>query len=115
MSNPARLTDQYDLRAFDHASPAFSIEASRAPRRLMVDTIDPCMNRVALLETADGTKPSEEATAAFSKWLPWIVDRASKIGCWKMPLITCSDLGEVVCEWWQNNRKITFYFGSGPT
>jgi hypothetical protein len=114
MSNPARLTDDYDLRAFDHGSPAFSIEASHAPvSRLIVDTIDQCMNRVAVLETPEGTQPSEEAIATCAKWLPLIVDRACKIGCWEMPHITCSDQGEVVCEWWQNNRKITFYFGQG--
>ena len=112
MSNHARLTDDYDLRAFDHGSPVFSIEASRAPAsRLLVDTIDQCMNRVPLLKTPEGALPSEEAIATFSKWLPMIVDRACKIGRWEMPHITCSDQGEIVCEWWQNDKKITLYFG----
>ena len=38
-------------------------------------------------------------------------ERAIKLGSWTTPLITLSEAGEVVFEWWHNNKKITFYFG----
>ncbi|WP_315757958.1 hypothetical protein [Bradyrhizobium sp. SZCCHNRI2007] len=113
MTNAARLGLGYELVGASYPSPAFSKEAEQSPlhRRMIEATFEQCLNQIPVLETPDGIRPSQDAISAFSKWLPRLFDRALKIGRWAIPHITCSDQGEIVCEWWEGQRKLTIYFG----
>jgi len=113
-SHAARLTGDQNLSTFFESSPAFSAEANQhvLPRYAEI-ALDQCMNKIAALAMTADPRPSEAAINSFSQWLPLIFARACKVGGWASPHITCSELGEIVCEWWQNHKKITLYFGDG--
>lgn len=111
MSNAAHLIAEYDVQALDHGSPAFSAETARSPSRSMMNGIELCLNQIATLKTEENIRPSNSAIASFATWLPLIFDRAYRLGRWDIPHITCSDQSEIVCEWWNGERKLTIYFG----
>lgn len=112
-SHAARLTGDQNLSTFFESSPAFSLEAKQhvLPRYADI-ALDQCMNKIAALAMTADTRPTERAISLFSQWLPLIFDRACKVGGWASPHITCSELGEIVCEWWKGEHKLTIYFGN---
>jgi hypothetical protein len=115
-SHAARIIGDHTPSTFLEGSPVFSAEAQkRGLPRLAEIALDQCMNKIAELAMSADPPPTEVAANVFSEWLPRIFDRGCKVGGWAPPHITCSDLGEIVCEWWKGEHKLTIYFGdNGP-
>ena len=57
-------------------------------------------------ERAHAAAPTGAESQA-SKWLP----KFALPDGWTSPHITRSEVGEVVCEWWHAEKKLTVYFG----
>jgi hypothetical protein len=66
---------------------------------------------VAELIAQPECKPSNSAVDLASMWLPLIVSRTAKLGGWRSPHMTSTEQGEIVCEWWRSDKKLTVYFG----
>jgi hypothetical protein len=77
------------------------------------DAVDLEYRKIAGLFSADDDIPSDGAVLSATQFLPIIVARASKLGCWVSPHMTVSESGEVVFEWWRGAKKVTLYFGDG--
>jgi hypothetical protein len=69
--------------------------------------------KIRTLTSDAGTSPTEPAINSALSTLGILFGRAVKLGRWSSPHITLSENNEVVFEWWQKNKKITFYFGDG--
>jgi len=102
---------------FANGSPVVSPEASQAcplPPFSMID-IDQGMNKLANLMQSASRVPTQRAVELASEWLYLTFDRASKLGGWRRPHISSTEAGEVVFEWWHNERNLTLYFSDdGP-
>jgi hypothetical protein len=80
----------------------------------MID-IDQGMNKIANLMQGASRVPTQRAVDLASEWLYLTFDRANKLGGWRRPHISSTEAGEVVFEWWRNERNLTLYFGDdGP-
>lgn len=56
--------------------------------------------------------PSENTIAKSLNWLNEEYDEIFNYGLfWRQPAISLSADGEVVFEWWSNNKKLTIYIG----
>jgi hypothetical protein len=89
--------------------------ASTAANEIMMARQPPRPERelasVAELLMQPENVPTERSIELASRWLPLIVVRASKLSGWRTPHITSSEQGEIVCEWWRKEKKLTIYFG----
>jgi hypothetical protein len=70
------------------------------------------MRKIQTLSSDSGV-PSEVAVTSALQILNSLFERAVKLGSWSSPHITLSENNEIVFEWWQGRKKITFYFGNG--
>jgi len=68
--------------------------------------------KIAELLIRPEAQPSSNALKNALLFLENLLDRAMKLGSWSSPHITLSEAGEIVFEWWQNDKKITLYFGN---
>lgn len=78
------------------------------------------LDRLAVLAPDWDGRGSEPPTARAIQgarfWLQHLWDTAASTGKpWTTPHLTASGSGELAFEWWRGNRKITIYFGDGPT
>jgi hypothetical protein len=98
---------------FASGSPMVSSEANQARAHLAFSTadVDQDLNKIAGLMQGDLRVPTQRAFELASEWLYRSFDRACKLGGWGRPHISSTEAGEVVFEWWHNNRKLTLYFG----
>lgn len=55
------------------------------------------------------TQLSENTIAQSTDWLQKIFDIAINIGGWQPPHMSSTADGEIVCEWWKGERKLTMY------
>lgn len=89
--------------------------ASTAANEIMMARQPPRAERelasIAELLMQPENVPTERSIELASRWLPLIVVRASKLSGWRTPHITSSEQGEIVCEWWRKEKKLTIYFG----
>jgi hypothetical protein len=69
--------------------------------------------KIAELVAGADDPVADGAVSSAISFLYSTFERAIKLGSWSSPLITLSETGEVVFEWWHGNRKITLYFGVG--
>ncbi len=96
------------------SSGGVSQAASEIDRIAVTDrSLESEATKIAELAAIGEVPPSPNAISSALSYLHAIFGRAVKIGSWSSPHITLSESGEVVFEWWHDNKKITLYFGDG--
>ncbi|RUR71288.1 hypothetical protein EJP67_30010 [Variovorax guangxiensis] len=55
-------------------------------------------------------KPIAEAIANAEARLPELYRVSARVGIWREPQVSASEDGEVIFEWWSDERKVTLYF-----
>jgi hypothetical protein len=85
--------------------------AAEISNRIRKPLLDGEYRKIGELMLRPEVQPSSNAVKSASLFLQNSLDRAMKLGSWSSPHITLSEAGEIVFEWWQNDKKITLYFG----
>jgi hypothetical protein len=79
--------------------------------RIAKPSLDAEYRKIAELLLRPEVQPAAIAVENALLFLQNSLDRATRLGSWSSPHITLSETGEIVFEWWQNDKKITLYFG----
>ena len=61
---------------------------------------------------AGSAKPNADAIANASARLPELIRVVGGGLTWQEPHVSADEAGDVSFEWWQENRKVTLYFGA---
>ncbi len=88
----------------DQSGRFFLVQSQAALRKLAALPAD--------WDGAGSAKPSPNAIANASARLPELIRVIGGGLTWREPHVSADEAGDVSFEWWQGNRKVTFYFGA---
>jgi hypothetical protein len=96
--------------AFADGSPASSDEARLSLLTPSLLDVEQGANKIARLMLGESRVPTQGAAELANEWLCASYERAAKLGGWRPPHITSTEVGEIVFEWWRGTRNLTLYF-----
>jgi hypothetical protein len=101
-----------DWPPFIFGSPVASddVPDARPLTNLVARAFDVTLAKIADIQRSS-TPPTDGAIDLAARWLPTMIDRASKLGGWETPHVSSTADGEIAYEWWHRERKLTIYFG----
>lgn len=119
-----RKIDTFSSGASGDFSLTASSSATTTPsvtkgRQSLIATIEPLSSLLASIASLcelranwdgnDSAAPTEEIGRNAANFLQAAFDEAICAGCWALPLISASEEGAIVFEWWNLPRKLTVY------